>query len=176
MARGMLKLLGLGAFSLAAAGCEQQQPAMPDARMREIAAANPGMTPACLERLGSGGVEAWPSRTEECFEMGPRQRFRGLYRGGFELSRFCPAPAPACPRDGSEGMIWLEFGEKSWPRRRPADGLYQVEFDGRQTRVKGAHGHLNDYAHVVVVDDLLSLTPLEAGTSDGMPAPRPGEP
>lgn len=135
---------------------------MSDASMREILNANPGMTDSCLEEVRFGGVAAWPSQAAQCFEMGPRQRYAGLYRRGFELSRFCPAPAEACLRSNSEEMVWLEFGNQTLPPQKP-DGLWEIAFYGRQTLIEGNHGHLNHYAHVTVVDELISSKELKAG-------------
>ena len=141
-----------------AAGCQQQASKIAEAEMREIRAAWPGMTDACAARLRAGGIEAWPARTDECFEMTPAQRWTGLWRSGFELSRFCPVPARECARYSGGEAIWLEFRDNYPGDRRPLENeLQSIEFVGRKTARPGRYGHLNGYANVIVVERLTSM-------------------
>lgn len=131
--------------------------------MREIRAAYPGMTDACLRKLRWGGIEAMPVATEQCFRMAPAERWRGLWARDFELSRFCPAPARECSYHSPGQQIWLSFSsELSGAEQLPGGGVYALDFIGRKTADRGHFGHLSMYEHEMVVDRMTSMKQIEA--------------
>lgn len=101
-----------------------------------------------------------PDRVDQCFEMMPKRRWRGLWRDDFEGSRFCPAPALTCSADEAGDFVWLTAGGGGrLDPRRPFHGLYNVEFVGRRTRFRGQYGHLGMADHEIVVDQLVTIKP-----------------
>jgi hypothetical protein len=139
-------------------GCEK--PKYTDAEMQKFRNGTPRLTEACLDKIQKGGIEAL-SEQDECYEMLPAARWRGLWRNDFEGSLFCPAPAKECTNGSSGEAIWLEF--KSRPaavREALPGGLYEVDFIGRRT----AHGDgmvAAGYAQDMVVDRLISMRKVE---------------
>lgn len=127
---------------------------MPAAEVQAIVRANPGMTNACIAAIRRRGLAAMPVDTERCFRMDPARRWTGLWRRGFEVSRFCPAPATACTR--GDGGIWIS-GVRRRDEAAGRSGLFSITFIGRRTAVAGAHGHLNAFRHEIVVDRMIAL-------------------
>jgi hypothetical protein len=120
----------------------------------------PGMTQACAEKVRAGGLKAMPQRTEDCFEMTPRQHWSGLWRADLEGSQFCAdapgKPATECVGQTSRPETWFE------PRARyDADGsLYHVEFIGRRTAQPGRFGSYGTFQHEMIVDRMISILKL----------------
>lgn len=115
------------------------------------------MTKACIARIRVNGVNAFPNRTEDCFEMTPRQRWTGLWRAAFEGSQFCAdeagVPAKKCEYDEGRAAIWFEPGRDYAP-----DGtLYRVEFVGRRTVHPGVFGHMGVFQHEMIVDRMIAM-------------------
>ena len=148
-------------FFVLLGGCEpavKKEPATSDEDMLLIKAEYPGLTDECLNRVrweGGGLGDA----SEGCFKMEPARRWQGLWRTGFEISRFCPAPAAECQEDIDDSpKIWLTSAA---PIRRPAGpseaSLYALDFVGRKTAFRGGYGHLNGYEHGIVVDRIISI-------------------
>lgn len=120
-----------------------------------------GLTSTCVARIREIGIEAIEP-LDQCFQMTPPRRQRGLWRAEFEGSRFCPAPAQSCVYETPGNEIWLTIGEHLPERRIEYRGqLYEIEFVGRQTAVAGAHGHLGGSDHEVIVDELISIREIE---------------
>lgn len=131
----------------------------------------PGMTKACIEKVRIGGVNAMPERAEDCFEMTPRQRWRGLWRAQYEGSRFCPAPARDCTDQTAGDRVWLNFRDGAPQNElQGRGGLYEIEFEGRRTVHRGMHGHFGGSDHVIIVERLIALRELEAAQQDMTPA------
>lgn len=144
--------------------CNRPKPAprLPDRVIAEIRNGLPGITSDCLEKVRYGGIEAFPDRVDKCFAMLPSQRWRGLWRDNFEAQRFCPSPARLCSRRTGGDEIWLTFARtKRATAGVPSGRLYKVNFIGRRTRVRGHHGHLGMFQHEVLVDKLLSISPVD---------------
>lgn len=40
------------------------------------------------------------------------------------------------------------------------EGLYQIEFVGRQTAKRGSYGHLSAFDHEIVVDKVIDIRPV----------------
>lgn len=145
------------------AGCHHRKPAFSDAEMQQIRVDNPGMTNECLEQLKYGGMAAWRPDDPECFEMMPAQRWRGLYKVGFEWANFCPEPAGSCAAFFMHGENWTVWAKGADPRSSGRlDGLYQIEFVGRRTKVAGHFGHLGQYPHMILIDKLISIKEIGA--------------
>lgn len=106
-----------------------------------------------------GVVIAKSMADDECFRFRKPERFRGLWRNEFEGSRFCPAPAQQCDYDTPGDDIWLDT-ERAL-RKGPDGALYEVEFIGRQTAVKGHYGHMGGSDHDLIVDRLVSMKQIE---------------
>ena len=147
-----------GCAILFALACTSKVPQISEGELAEIKASNPGMTDSCLDKLRWAGFGAMPRTADQCYEMGPRQRYSGLWRREFENSRFCAAPASTCREDTSAASIWLEFSDGAG-RKAPdhSDGLYDIDFVGRQTAMKGRHGHLGMFDHEIVVERLTKI-------------------
>lgn len=118
---------------------------------------------ACMPKVGTG-ID--PKYAEECRRMSEPKRWRGLWRRGFELSLFCPEPAPKCTMEemGKEPVFW--FGSSSsWPaeleKKAQSGRLFRVEFIGRRTIYRGMHGHMGIFDHEIVVDQMISMQTVE---------------
>ena len=123
------------------------------------------MSEACLEKARYGGIEAIPTATDQCYEMTPPQRWRGVWIDAFENQRFCPAPAQTCSDESAGPHIWIEFEGDKRPVDGPANGkTYQIEFIGRQTVEVGPHGHFGTSEHAILVDRLISIVPAQNGS------------
>ena len=118
----------------------------------------PGITEGCLNKIKYGGIEAMPSSTDECFEMTPARQWKGLWRREFENSRFCPSPAGSCSYQTAGDRIWLSG--KALTSSASDEGLYEVEFVGRQTARKGSYGHLSAFDYEIIVDKIINLRPV----------------
>jgi hypothetical protein len=150
--------------------CDQRKPPVPkedtalaqafDADIAKTRASNPGIKEACLKKIRAGelGALEWMDNPD-CFEMLPGRRWSGLWNSGWEWTSFCPDPAKECPTASESGDIWLEFGKDREPQI--PDGLYRIEFQGRRTQMPGHFGHLDQYDHLMVVDRLISIRPVQ---------------
>lgn len=130
--------------------------------LERLIRAEPGLTDACKARLRADGLSALEP-VENCFQMSPRQRWRGLWRNTFEGSRFCAEPATACIADTPGEKVWLSLGDHANLGGRYG-GLYAVEFAGRRTAVPGTFGHLGGSDHELIVDQLISIREVEPPT------------
>lgn len=144
-------------------GCERRSSDFTEAELTEIKAENPGMTSACIRSLRRDGMPGWLLEIDKCFRMMPAKRWHGVWRIGFEWSNFCPSPARDCPIFGEPGVITLERAEGAYSGPPLQDGLYAIDFIGRRTEKRGAHGHLNQYEHAIVVDRVNSLNEIGGG-------------
>jgi len=128
---------------------------MSDSDFEGFKASHPGMSERCLEDARYGGN--WVAFVDDpkCFEVSPDQRWSGLWDTNGEYSTFCPDPAKECgsPNRG----ITLRFADPSYLKPSFPLGQYHVEFIGRRTRVPGYHGQQDLYAHLMVVDRLVSI-------------------
>ena len=149
------------------AACDQRVPQMSQEELADLHSSSPGMTAACLEEARFGGLNAISSLpVEQCFEMAPARRWRGLWRNDFEGSRFCPEPMKECGYDTPGDDIWLSYSEglqppPSWPELG-SGGMYEVEFVGRLTARRGHYAHFGSSDHELVVDQVISIRPLLA--------------
>jgi hypothetical protein len=126
----------------------------------------PGITDECVEKLRFAGIDAFPERTDECFEMAPAKRWTGLWRNEFEGSRFCPSPAQDCSFDSPGDRIWLSYANVQGPGSEAvSEGLYAIEFVGRRTLKRGSHGHFGASDHEIIVDRLMSIKQAIPSTS-----------
>lgn len=154
-------ILGLGFASAAQAGLRDRPPpeAYIDPVDQQIARTGvgvPGRPSPCTHEEVTNGIKVIVgSSTEQCVRMSAPRRFKGLWRGAFESSQFCPAPATTCG-DLTGDRIWLN----RYPGR-PHGGLYRVEFIGRQTIFKGSYGHMGVYDHEVFIDDVIKFDLIE---------------
>lgn len=139
------------------------KPAMSDARIESLRADFPGMTQSCVERVRFGGMEAFPNAVDQCFQMTPSQHWAGLWRDEFEGSKFCSAPATQCPDEKDSNNVWLTLGDGVQRPAESAGKLYAVEFVGRKTLIRGHHGHLGVSDHEIIVDKIISITPVQTG-------------
>ncbi len=98
-----------------------------------------------------------PERTDQCFEMAPRQRWKGLWQKGFEDSRFCPSPANACSFENPGDSIWLSEPDKDVEVGSYNGDVYEVEFIGRRTSKRGRYGHFGEFDHEIVVDKMIMV-------------------
>ncbi|ALJ14421.1 hypothetical protein [Sphingopyxis macrogoltabida] len=137
--------------------CERQRPVVSEELVRELKDELPGITEQCLNRLRYGGIDAMPTRADQCFEMGPKKLWKGLWRNDFEGSRFCASPAESCSSDTSGERIWLSDPDNILRVKTGDEALYRIEFWGRRTLKAGAHGHLGGSDHDLIVDEVISL-------------------
>ncbi|MAN11594.1 MAG: hypothetical protein CMN63_04105 [Sphingobium sp.] len=144
-------------------GCEQQPQRFSDQAIQEMREGMPGITERCLNEIKSGGIEAMPSGTDKCFEMTPARQWKGLWRREFENSRFCPSPAVSCSYQTAGDRIWLSG--KPLTSLGNGDGLYEVEFVGRQTAHKGRYGHMSTFDHEIIVDKVVNFQPVGAASA-----------
>lgn len=153
--------LALTSILLSLCACDQRKPKIDDAALQRLLIVAPGMTKACAEKMRFGGVEAMPQRVEQCFEMSKPQRWRGLWLDAFETQLFCPAPAQTCELGRREGDIWISFANDSRPAGQAAsEQTYVVDFIGRSTVKPGIYGHGGIFSREIVVDKLMSISPV----------------
>lgn len=165
-----MKLVAGAAILLVVAGCGQpqpeQKPQLSADEVTKMRKALPRMLDACIQKMRWGGIDAVPQEVDECYEMTPRQTWRGLWRDDFEGSTFCPAPATKCgltDENASEPHIWLEYSlpAPKDPKANPFGGLYEVEFIGRRTKYGGNFGHMGVFEHEMLVDRMISIREIE---------------
>lgn len=96
-----------------------------------------------------------PERTDQCFEMAPKQRWKGLWKKGFEDSRFCPSPANSCSFENPGESIWLSEPDKDVQVGSYNGDVYEVEFIGRRTSKSGRYGHFGEFDHEIIVDKMI---------------------
>lgn len=114
--------------------------------------------PCTVERVENGITTISGPPTDECYRMLPRQRYSGVWVNEFEGSRFYPGRSTR-PDNRDEVRIWLDV-----ERVNPATvyGLaYQIEFEGRRTMYPGPTGHLGSADHELIVDRMISITPID---------------
>jgi hypothetical protein len=147
---------------LAVAACERQTPRLSGREIDAIRRGSPGMSEECLQKIRTGGIEALPEKTDACFEMIPKGRWRGLWRDDFEGSRFCQTPSQECSYKTPGDHVWLSWNTTA-PRgtNAPRGLLYAIVFDGRQTRYRGNFGHMGMSQHEIIVDRLVSVAPVK---------------
>lgn len=110
-----------------------REPSLSADVVKAIRADVPGITDACLDKIGQGGVAAMPD-TEHCESMTAERHWSGLWRHLFEDSRFCEAPAKEC--DERTVGTWVTLEMKTAPIdfiKTPPGGLYAVQLIGRET-------------------------------------------
>ena len=140
---------------------------MSEEEITELKAFFPNMPTDCVEKARFEGFNAISGLSvEQCFDMAPARKWRGLWRNDFEGSRFCPEPMQECGYDAPGDDIWLSYSESlqpppSWPKLG-SGGMYEVEFVGRQTARRGHYAHFGLSDHELVVDQVLSIRPLLA--------------
>jgi hypothetical protein len=116
----------------------------------------------CTERRPQGDIIG-SLPTDECYRMTKPIRWQGLWRNDFEGSRFCPFPAKQCAFGTPGERIWLSMRAGSVTMKNERfGGLYEVDFVGRRTAVKGLHGHMGGSDHELIVDRLISMKQVEA--------------
>ena len=150
-------------------GVQSSETKLSDAQVQKLRADSPGITPACLEKIRLGGIEAMPDRTDQCFEMAPAKRWSGLWADNFEARRFCPTPARECGSQTPRPAIWLSFAPGVRRDSIPTNRVYTIEFVGRRTLQQGSYGHMGMSEHEIIVDRIISISPLVAGAQ---PQPR----
>lgn len=139
-------------------GCHRDRSSNADAALAgeylaQLQGSHPGMTDACVRRIRSGEIAltGWIDNPD-CFDMLPDQRWSGKWDSGWEWSIFCPDGTTKC--EANRG-IWLT-SKVDFPKDL-AWGTYHVQFIGRRTRVPGYFGHLDQYAHLMIVDKFYSI-------------------
>jgi hypothetical protein len=117
--------------------------------------------PSCIWRLGADGSQV---PTEQCFKMGERRRWRGVWRRETHGSTFCPEPLSICTRPISGPWMWLTVPDDE----AEPPGVYEVEFIGRQTLHRISYRWV-DNNHEVIVERMISAKKIpEPGESASM--------
>lgn len=142
-------------------GCEQPEPPISDDEFIAFRESHPGMVQSCLDEVRIGGVMAWRPDDPDCYEMLPAQQWSGLWEYGWEWTNFCPDPAETCDWMAKRG-IWLTFADNVELDDNLPDGIHHIKFVGRRTKVPGNFGHANSYRHLMIVDQIISLEPVNA--------------
>lgn len=156
----LLDMLIIGGVLLALSGC-QEAPALSNAEVQKMRGMFPGMTTRCLNLIRQKGLVAMPDRADQCFKMTAPQRFKGVWRREFELSRFCPVSTSTCGHAYTGNEIWLSFGDNVAKEMPARNGLYSIEFVGRKTLLRGMFGHMGTFGHEVLVDRLIAVKALK---------------
>lgn len=154
----------LATLLLALSACDHRTQKVSDQSIRDLREQFPGITARCIETIKFGGLEAMPTGVDRCFDMQPPRRWTGLWNDEFEGSRFCPAPAKACSFSSPGDRVWLTYSEDAGPPSAQSSGdLYAIEFVGRRTLRRGRYGHMGGSQHEVLVDRVISITPVHGG-------------
>lgn len=123
--------------------------------------------PSCLWRESA-------LELDQCFRMEEPRRWSGLWRTGFEESRFCAdgewslgggygPRALECDYETLGRRIWAEGRDESTQAARDF-GLYRVEFIGRITKYPGGpYGHMGMSDYEIVIDRMISMNRIEPG-------------
>ena len=115
------------------------------------------------------------SEDRHTYVFGPTRRFRGVWVNDFEASSFVEGARTLAEALHSFKRIWLTTDEattfpgKLRPHRRE---VYQIEFEGRATRIKKpgeGFGHLGMSSGLVVADRVLSIR--DVGFYSSLPPP-----
>lgn len=133
---------------------------MSDAQMQQLRADEPGMTDECLEKIRWGGVEALTAPVEKCYKFDPPRRWKGLWFGEFETSRFCPEPARECSSGTPGEWIWAEAGPGVVVPHYNGESsaiMFDVDFIGRKPSYPGGYGHLGRYNQEIIIDRMISM-------------------
>jgi len=138
--------------------CQQPEPVISDAEFIAFRKSHPGMVQRCLDEVRYGGYNEWDP---ECYEMLPAQRWEGLWEHGWEWTNFCPEPARTCNWMAKRGT-WLTFADNVVLEEDIPEGIHRIEFVGRRTKVPGNFGHTFASEHLMVVDRIIALEPLDA--------------
>jgi hypothetical protein len=141
-------------------GCQGAEPVVSDAELSAFGESHPGMLQACLDEVRYGGFAKWRPDDPDCYEMLPPQRWSGLWEHGWEWTNFCPEPATTCDWMAERGT-WLTFADNVKLEPKLPDGVHRIEFIGRRTKVPGNFGHTANYEHLMIVDRIISLGPIE---------------
>ena len=160
----VVRVFSVIAIVLLIIGCDQRktaaskEDARAEAYLREIQRAHPGMTDACVARMRRNEAAIGESLNDpDCYEMGPKDGWRGLWNNGWEWSNFCENPAKKCPIASDHGDIWLIFAKGAYRGPELADGVYRVEFWGRRTALPGSFGHEGQYDYLMIADEVFSI-------------------
>ena len=128
----------------------------------------PGINDHCAKiLLEEERFDDFPDDVRACFEMEEPKRWKGLWLNGFEGSRFCPEPLSECAYETPGDKIWLTFDEANERPELDDDDfgkVYEIEFVGPMTALRGSHGHIGTSDHVVVVERLIRID--EADSSE----------
>lgn len=116
-----------------------------------------GELPCSRTRVEDGETVESMLPTDECVQMLPRQRFRGIWFNRFEVSVFWPDRITIPER---EPPFWLSVQNSSLADKE-GERAYLLEFDGRRTMYPGSYGY-GDYEHEIIVDRVISATPVPA--------------
>jgi len=158
-------LFAIAVTAVVLAGCHRRMPKVSEKTIEAIHAFEPGMTEQCLDKIRWGGFESLTGEEEDCYKFDAPRRWKGLYFGEFEGSRFCPAPARQCSDSSPGEHIWLKAspsaGVPAW-NGRESSGLFAMEFIGKKTSYPGHYGHMGMSDEEIVVDHLISMKQLES--------------
>jgi hypothetical protein len=143
-------LIALLAFSIAACGRGDTQPQVYQHLMDQFRARYP--------------ILGWPCEHREardCYRFGPPRKMRGLWSTHFEESQFIDTadPVPKNSNEFTANKTWLEVISSRLPEQLNS-GDYEIEFVGRKTTVPGRYGQMGESKHLVVVDRLISIRPV----------------
>ena len=141
-------------------GCQQPEPVISDDEFTGFRESHPGMVQSCLDEVLYGGYVEWRPDDPDCYEMLPAQRWSGLWEHGWEWTNFCPEPAKTCDWMAEHGT-WLAFADDVQLEDNLPDGVHRIEFVGRRTKVSGNFGHAASYKHLMIVDRIISLEPVD---------------
>ncbi|MGP1352404.1 MAG: hypothetical protein ACTS1Z_03705 [Parasphingopyxis sp.] len=134
-----------------------------------------GCGPAESNSIDTLVVNEGPIRVE----YGPQQQFQGVWLSEFEGSAFnyCPPDATGCPNMLFDNWgCWLEFSEAArdqlhsslagQPEPYEVEGVFTLNFTGRETLRRGSYGHLGVSSCQVLVESLDSVRPFEPDRPD----------
>jgi len=140
-------------------GCQQPEPVISDDEFAAFRESHPGMVQVCLDEVRYGGFIPWRPDDPDCYEMLPAQHWSGLWEHGWEWTNFCPEPSRSCDWMAKRGT-WLTFSDDVQIDANLPDGVHHIEFVGRRTKVPGNFGHTASYEHLMVVDRIISIEPI----------------
>ena len=162
MAKRANILKGIIATALVTSACDNREPVMSAEDIAELEKFAPGMTDECLDKARYGGLAAISGLTgADCYEMEDPRVWRGLWRNEFEGSQFCPEPQTQCFYESAVDRIYLSYSRELDAKVEFGDGkLYEIEFVGSRTAIKGYYGHMGMFDHMVDVEEIRELRPV----------------
>ena len=120
--------------------------------------------PCTVEELDGSSKVITSVPPDQCYRFDPPERIQGVWMNAFEGSELLTTEEFATGvRYKENDATWLAMGDKFSGRydKKNFGRAFKVVFVGRRASFPGAYGHMGMSRHLVLVDQLISLKPIE---------------